>query len=348
LRKLINLRRMTTIAATMAVIVLPACSSGGSASSPNGPDVGPVKLTVTSVPGSILSLPEYVAHDKGFYKAHGLDVTLLPITSGPASTQALLTGAAQISFNNPDAVLQANDKGQSLKIVGGEIKSAITTILARKAWPLPHAGSYPAVMADLKGAKIGVTVRGSSQEIWLRRMLTDGGLNPDKDVTFVAVGIVATALPALQSGQIDVWSGFEPGTTIALSQLKIANVVVDMRKGDGPKELVNYSSEAFVATDKYIKENGDALKRFMAAIADTEAWMVDASNRTELEGLVAKNVKIDAALIPQLLDDNLGTFGVAVPRENIENAITINKQAHMITGSPTYDSVVATEFVPSG
>jgi NitT/TauT family transport system substrate-binding protein len=339
---------MTTIAAALAVLAVAACSSSGSGSTPKGSDAGSVKLTVTAYPGSILSLPEYLAQDRGFYKAHGVDVTVLPITSGPASTQALLTGAAQIMLNTPDAVLQANDKGQSLKIVGGDIKRGITTILARNAWPLPHAGSYPAVMADLKGAKIGVTARGSSQEVWLRRMLPEAGLNPDKDVTFVAVGLVPTALSALQAGQIDVWSGFEPGTTIAMSQLKIAKVVVDIRKGEGPKELVNFSTNVFVSTDKYIKDNADAVKRFMAAIADAEAWMTNSANRAELEGLVAKNVKVDAALIPQLIDDNLPTFGVVVPRENIENAITINKQASMIKGSPTYESVVATDLVPTG
>lgn len=346
-------RYASVAAAAVAMVVVSACSSSSSSSgSPSGGassggSAQPVGLSVTAYPGSILSLPEYVAIDKGFFTAQGLNVNLVPVSSGPESAQALLTGSADVAVVTPDQVLQASDKGQSMKIIAGDTKRGISTIVAAKDWPLPHAGEYPAVVKDLKGARVGVTARGSTQEIQLKLMLREAGLNPDKDVTIVAVGLVNTALAALQAKQIDVWSAFEPGTTIALNQMKIANMVVDFRAGQGPKEVVNFSTNVFVATDQYIKEHGDRVERFKNAVVQAERWMLDPANRTELEGVVAKNIKIDATLIPQLLDANLKTYGVAVPRENIENAIKINKDAGLITGSPKYEDLVATKYVPT-
>jgi ABC-type nitrate/sulfonate/bicarbonate transport system substrate-binding protein len=273
-------------------------------------------------------------------------VSTVQVTSGPAAVTALLAGDADVMVNSPDFVLQANDKGQSIKYVVGNTDRNIVTLMVGNKWPTPNKGKYPDVIRDLKGAKIGVTARASAVENFLRAMLKDAGLDPDKDVTIVATGAVNTSIPALQNGLIDAWMGFEPGTTIALDQMKIGASIVDLRK-EGPETLTNYESNAFAATSSYISSHDAVIKHLVTAIDQAQKWIADPANKAELETIVASNMQIDKSLIPTMLDDNLATFGAVIPQKNIQNSIDLMKQANLIKGSPTYADVVATQYAPA-
>jgi NitT/TauT family transport system substrate-binding protein len=305
------------------------------------------KIRVTTIVGALLGLPQVVAEAKGFYKAAGLEVETVPVNSGPAGAQALLAGAADMMLNSPEFLLLAGEQGQAMKLVVGNTVSAVTTLVARKGWPLPNAGKYPDAVKDLKGAKIGVTALGSVNENHVRLMLKDAGLDPDKDVTIIATGAVNTSLPALQAGQIDAWMGFEPGTTLALGSTGIATTVVDLRADQAPPLIHNTVPNGYAATDSYIAKNHDTVVRFVDAMEQAHKWMADAANADELNQIVAKNFPVDAAIIPQLIKDNLATFGATIPEANIENSISIMKQFGLIKGTPKYSDIVATEFVPT-
>ncbi len=62
---------------------------------------------------------------------------------------------------------------------------------------------------DLKGKTVGVTRMGLSTVPITRSILNDNGIDPDKDVKWVAVGIGATLIQALKSHVIDVFVGWD-------------------------------------------------------------------------------------------------------------------------------------------
>ena len=301
---------------------------------------------MSTVPGTLLALPQYVAEDEGFFEDNGLDVRLVPTTTGPTALQALISDEVDIMLNGPDLVLQANDSGRSIKFIVGNTARSITTLIARSDWPVPNRGSYPAAVRDLQGARIGVTARGSQSENQLRLMLDDAGLDPDKDVTIVATGGLDTALAAFDGDQVDAWVGFEPGTTSILQRQRNGIALVDLRKGEGPDQLVDYPTNGYAASTSYIEENPEIVSAFASAIGDAQRWLADPANRVELEEAVAANLQIDRSLIPRLLDDNLATFSAVIPEQGMQDAIDLIKRAGLIDSSPSFEDVVATEFAP--
>ena len=339
-----SLRRAVGLAAWVAAAAVAACASD-TTDERAAAEIDRVRIS--TVPGALLALPQYVAEDRGFFTKHDLDVRLVPTTSGPVAIQALLAGDVDVMLNSPDFVLQANDRGRDVKFVAGNTSRSILTLIARTSWPTPNAGSYPEAVADLEGASIGVTARGSLLENQLRVMLADAGLDADTDVTIVATGGLDTASAALDTGQVDAWVGFEPGTTIAIEQLGIGIPLVDLRKGEGPARLVEYASNGYAASGSYIEAHGRAVRRFVSAIEEAHRWLADPANRTALEAIVAGNVSVDETLIPRLIDDNLATFGAAIPERNIDNAIGLMKQLRLIDGTPSFEDVVATDYVPA-
>jgi ABC-type nitrate/sulfonate/bicarbonate transport system substrate-binding protein len=341
-------RRIAAFLTCIAVLSATAACSGDEPA-PGGPAAGPApaKVRVSTVPGTLLALPQYVAEARRYYEDHGLDVSLVPTASGPAAMQALLAGDVDIMLNSPDLILQANDKGKAIRFIAGNTGRGVTTLIARTRWPVPNKGRYPDAVRDLEGAKVGVTARGSQAENQLRVMLHDAGLDPDKDVTIVATGGLDTAVAALSAGQVDAWIGFEPGTTTVIRQLREGTAVVDLRRAEGPERLVDYPANGYAAERSYIEGHKRIITSFVEAMEEAHDWLADPDNRDELESLVAANVKVDPALIPQMLDDNLATFSVTIPRRNLQHAIDLTKQFGLIESSPTYADVVDTEFTPA-
>jgi hypothetical protein len=71
---------------------------------------------------------------------------------------------------------------------------------------------------DLKGKKIGLTTMGSQEDAVMRFLLKERGINPDRDVSFLAVGAAPTRLAALSKGVVHA-SVFIPPQDIAAEKL---------------------------------------------------------------------------------------------------------------------------------
>src|SRR5690606_18172897 len=98
------------------------------------------------------------------------------------------------------------------------------------ALPPEAAASYNGP-ADLKGKAIGVTAPGSSSAAAVHVLLAKAGLSLD-DVSIVGVGAGAGAVAAMESGQIDAISNFDPVVAILERNGKVVPVV-DTRTEEG-------------------------------------------------------------------------------------------------------------------
>ncbi|MGE3620630.1 MAG: ABC transporter substrate-binding protein [Acidimicrobiia bacterium] len=295
---------------------------------------------------SLLGLPVFVADSEGFFEENGIELTITEVPGGPAAATALLAGDADVMINAPDSVLLAHEQGQPLKIIGALTVRGVNTILVQEDFPTPNlAAGYPEVMKDLEGSTVGVTQLGSAAENFFRLLATDAGMDPDADFTFVAVGLANTALPAFQQRQIDVWMGFEPGTSMALHQLGFAKSVVDFRDGEGPDALVDYSPNILATTQDFIDDQPEVVACYVDAVRQAQEWIQDPANRDALDDLVVDGLKLDAGLLPGLIDDNLEVFGTDVPVDNIQNAIDYLTEFGLLKNPVTYEDVVATEYV---
>jgi NitT/TauT family transport system substrate-binding protein len=136
----------------------------------------------------------WYAFEKGIFKENGLEVDLQSINGGAQTGAALLANQIQIGQFGGAEALSANAGGGDLVLVAN-----LAPVYPYKLYVQKGITS----VAGLKGKKVGVSNAGGSSDIATRAALKSAGLDPDKDVTIVAVGSHANRTAALLAGSID-------------------------------------------------------------------------------------------------------------------------------------------------
>ena len=110
----------------------------------------------------------------------------------------------------------------------------------------------------LKGKKIGITRFGSAPDISVRYALRKYNINPDKDLTLIQLGFMATVAAGLQGGSIE-GGVVSPPTQFAVDKA-------------GFKELISitdmdyaFPNPALVAVGSIIRSKPDVINRFIRA-----------------------------------------------------------------------------------
>jgi NitT/TauT family transport system substrate-binding protein len=176
------------------------------------------------------SVPEAL----GYWKDAGLDVTVTPFNGGSGATQLVISGNAEFTMASPEALLVGRQEGADIKGVYNHTREPIYTLAVLKDSPVQK-------IEDLKGKTIGVVSLSSGATLVAKAMLRGVGLDSEKDVRWLPVGLGPQAANALKSNQVDalaMWdwayailenAGFQfrhfvtPGTSKLLSLMLIEN-----------------------------------------------------------------------------------------------------------------------------
>ncbi len=192
---------LALLAAAGTALSLAACSSSNAASS--GADGEGAVLKVGLSRGVPADLMTYVAENEGFFDKRGVNVELVTMDNANSLATALISNDIAVDTMVPALMWPAIDKGACVKAMGGTVGNTLEVV----AQPGTEITGDPAdpntTMHSLKGKTIGVIARGSGTELWISALLSAAGMDPAKDVTFVAVGAPATAIQAFKAKQVD-------------------------------------------------------------------------------------------------------------------------------------------------
>ncbi len=144
-----------------------------------------------STPG-LYELPTEIAQRKGFYREENLDVRKVVIRTN-LQVAALLAGELDYSTVT-GLIARASIQNLPVKGVMGWFDRPLHILIAKPNFKR---------LTDFKGKKIGVSGLGSAPHIILREALAQAGMNPDRDVTTLAVGGSGDRLAALIAGTVD-------------------------------------------------------------------------------------------------------------------------------------------------
>src|SRR5215510_6630443 len=159
-----------------------------------------VKIAVSS--RSIAFIDLYIAQDRGFFREEGLNAELIQVSVNVA-TAALVSGEVD-ALGAVGLAARASQSGLPIKVLAVTGNRALFWLASR-----PEIKSIPA----LKGANLGITSRNGSQHLVVNRLLSNGGLDPAKDVATVVIGGAPALLQALIAGSIQV-TALSPPTII--------------------------------------------------------------------------------------------------------------------------------------
>ena len=199
-----------------------------------------------------------VEEDKGFFKAKGIEMAIIPGAGGADAIRNLLSGQADVAFTDPASFFTAIDKGEKLRAIYDIYPQNIFNLVSLKSRNITKP-------SDLKGKRIGVYSLASGTRQNLQILLHQAGLT-EADVTIVVTGLL-NFLPLMQ-GQVDATAATDTG------------LLVGKQKGLGDvnvmevKNYVNISSDFFVVREETYQQKKDVLKRFLQAYQDSAEWMM--------------------------------------------------------------------------
>lgn len=244
-----------TIAITITCVLGLLISATGYAQTPAKLD----KVVIASWGKPITEITNLlVEEDKGFFKAKGIEMAIIPGAGGADAIRNLLSSQADVAFTDPASFFTAIDKGEKLRAIYDIYPQNIFNLVSLKSRNITKP-------SDLKGKRIGVYSLASGTRQNLQILLHQAGLT-EADVTIVVTGLL-NFLPLMQ-GQVDATAATDTG------------LLVGKQKGLGDvnvmevKNYVNISSDFFVVREETYQQKKDVLKRFLQAYQDSAEWMM--------------------------------------------------------------------------
>jgi NitT/TauT family transport system substrate-binding protein len=195
--------RRQTLGAGLAAALLPASLPPAAKAAEDLQKIrfGIATKAVSPIVINIL-IPEYL----GYYRAEGLTVESFPLGSIIAAYTALVAGRVEFAVEVAESQLELAARGEKIR----DIDFFEYTYPFKWAMAVKPGSPYHK-LADLKGKRIGVSNLGTSDYPVGKLVLTLIGLDPNKDVSWLAVGEGVPAGVALQRGDIDALFYYDTG-----------------------------------------------------------------------------------------------------------------------------------------
>jgi NitT/TauT family transport system substrate-binding protein len=246
------------------------------------------KVTIAVGGGACLCyLPTVLAKQLGEYEEAGLAVELVDLKGGSDALKAVLGGSADVVSGYFDHCVNLAAKKQELQSFVVYDRYPGEVLLVSPA----HTAEIKSVK-DLAGKKVGVSAPGSSTDFFLKYLLKKNGVDP-ASVAVIGVGLGATAVAAVEQGQIDALVTLDPTVTVLqgshsdlriLSDTRTAKDTLDVFGGEYPGGAL-YSTSAWVAGhDKEVQALTDAILNTLAWIHGHSAEEIMAKMPPEMVG----------------------------------------------------------------
>jgi NitT/TauT family transport system substrate-binding protein len=227
------------------------------------------KLTigVPGVPAIFADTIAFVADKEGFFKKHGVDVTVRQFETGAASSRAVAAGEISAGLPpTPLVVSQVSNTDVPLIGIWG---------MENPDW-LIGTTDPNATCETLKGAPIGVDSVGGARSIALKIMLIGGCKMNIEDVQQVALGSSTGA--AMIAGQLKFGVLHIDDVPVIEAEAKKPLKTLVLQKTSRP---VDHYLLLVVRKDK-LAENRDAYVRLVAALIDAERFMRNPANAAKV------------------------------------------------------------------
>jgi ABC-type nitrate/sulfonate/bicarbonate transport system substrate-binding protein len=287
--------------------------------------------------------PAEAAVELGFFKAEGLDVELELIFPVDKAYAALRDGAVDFVGGSAHSALAAFPNFHGAKLICAQAQGMY--------WFLVMHTDLHARRGDLavvKGRSIGAA---PWVDKGLRGLLAEAGIDLGRDRVKIApvpgsleagVNFGVTAAKALEDRKIDGFWANGMGAEVAVRG-GIGTVVLDVRRGDGPKPCFNYTAATIAASDALIARAPDTVAAAVRAIVKTQAALKADVTRaaTVGNGLFPPS---EAALIVDLIRRDLPYYDATLSREFVDGMSNFARRQGILDGEAAYEQIVATQF----
>jgi NitT/TauT family transport system substrate-binding protein len=221
--------------------------------------------------------PMWVAVDKGFFKKHGLDVSMLQVRNGQVSLTALMSGDVQAFWPAISSVLSGVSGGAKIGCIASPFNRIARELIVRKEIDS---------LAALREKIVGVQSIGGG--FWLQTMivLERLGVDPDKNgLKLRVIGDEPTILQALLASNIDA-------AVITLASAGIAKRA-GLRSLANTSELkVPYQGVGVCTRSDRITNSPDVMLRLVKGMIEGVTFIHEPRNKRDVIAVLRKNLRL--------------------------------------------------------
>lgn len=282
----------------------------------------------------------------GHYQREGVNLEPVHISPVEGCAAALAKGEIDFLGASAHAPLTAFPHWRGVKLICSQSAGMYWFLVMRRALGIARGD-----LAALQGKRIAAVPFVAPA---LRRLLEAGGRDPARDGIEIVMPPAASqpgmnfgvaAAEALAKGEIDGFFANGMGAELAVTR-GIGDIVLDIRRGDGPPAAFHYTRPSIATTDRMIAEQPEAVAAVVRALVATHrALKADISLAAEVGRKVFPAA--EAALIAQVVARDLPYYDAAI---TMDTAAAVNAYA-LSVGMPTsagvrYEDMVATALSP--
>jgi ABC-type nitrate/sulfonate/bicarbonate transport system substrate-binding protein len=287
--------------------------------------------------------PAVAAVDLGFFAAEGLDVELELIFPVDAAYRALRDGRVDFVGGSAHAALSAFPEWDGVKLLCAQARGMYWFLVM-------HAdlGARRGELDVVKGRSIGAA---PWVDMGLRGLLEDAGIDIQRDSVSIGpvpasqgagVNFGVTAARRLEERVIDGFWANGMGAEVAVRR-GVGTVVVDVRRGDGPKSAFDFTFSAVATTDRLIATSRETTAAAVRAIMAAQAALRQDPERASDVGR-KRFPPEDAALIAELIRRDVPYYDPAITPATIDAVNRFARRMGILHGDVPFEKIVATPF----
>src|SRR5499425_2401575 len=287
--------------------------------------------------------PAIAAAELGLFRQEGLDVQVELVFPVDKAYAALRDGIVDFVGGSAHSALAACPEWRGVKLICAQAQGMYWFLVMHR-----DLGVKRGDIAGVKGRSIGAA---PWVEMGLRALLVGAGIDLKLDAVNIApvpgalaagVNFGVTAARALEERKIDGFWANGMGAEVAVRR-GIGTVVLDVRRGDGPKECFNYTMASIAATDRLIERSPEIAAAAVRAIVRTQAALKnDISLAT---GIGRKLFPLEEAeLIAELIRRDLPFYDAKITPEFVAGMNRFAREMRILRDDVPYERVVATRF----
>jgi ABC-type nitrate/sulfonate/bicarbonate transport system substrate-binding protein len=238
------------------------------------PPVATAKQVIGYTTISFARAPVWIANDLQFFRKNNVDPEIVFLRGGIIGTQALISGSVSFIASSGSAAVEAILSGADLLIVAGYSNLLDQTLVTKKEIKSSQ---------QLKGAKIALNSLSGGSLLAVKIILSTLGVDPDKEVSYLALGDPASRFTALQSGIVDATVFTTPFNSVA--KKAGYNVFEDIPA----LKNIDYPADSIISSREFVRREAAVTQGVVRSIS--EAIQFYKNNKKQSLSIVSKYLK---------------------------------------------------------
>lgn len=287
--------------------------------------------------------PAIAAVELGFFREEGLDMTLEHVYPVTKCLELMGDEACDFVVGTAHAVPQVFPEYRGAKLVAA--------VAQHMYWFLVVRSDLAVARGDLNGIK-GLRIGAAPLvDQGLRSLLAAADIDIDKDdvqigpvpgAAAAGVSFGVQAAKALEDGLLDGFWANGIGAEIAVRN-GVGNLVLDVRRGEGPSVARDFTFAAFIAPDRLIEGDPATVAAAVRAMVKVQRALVahpERATQVAQKWFPAQ----EASMIDQVLRRDLPYYDPVISETVVASVHQFLQDLGLMPGPVPYERAVATQF----